>query len=79
MRWSPRRDATCPQPLRANYVLVALAAIFPVLLAILAHPALYNGLRHFVFVVPPFAVLGGLAGGWLFERARAFGRPAPAR
>ncbi len=33
----------------------------------LAHPALYNGLRHFVFVVPPFAVLGGLAGAWLFD------------
>ena len=59
---------------RANYVLVALAAILPVLVAIIAHPALYNGLRHFVFVVPPFAVLGGLAGAWLFERARTIGK-----
>ena len=60
-----------PPPRRANFLFVVLAAFFPVGLAMLAHPALYNGLRHFVFVVPPFAVLGGLAGGWLFARARA--------
>jgi hypothetical protein len=61
---------------RANFMLVALAAILPVLVAMAAHPAFYNGLRHFVFVVPPFAVLGGLAGAWLFERARTFGKLA---
>ena len=61
---------------RANFLLVALAAMLPILVATIAHPAFYNGLRHFVFVVPPFAVLGGLAGAWLFERARAFGTPA---
>ena len=26
---------------------------------------MYNGIRHFVFVLPPLAVLGGLAGTWL--------------
>ena len=62
---------------RANLLLVTFAAFFPVALAIISHPALYNGLRHFVFVVPPFAVLGGLAGAWLFERAQAAGA-APA-
>ena len=36
-------------------------------------PALYNGLRHFVFVAPPFAVLGGLAAQWIVSRARAYG------
>jgi hypothetical protein len=39
----------------------------------IARPALYNGIRHFVFLAPPIAVLGGLAAGWLFERARARG------
>jgi hypothetical protein len=63
---------------RASFVLVALAAILPVLVAIVAHPAFYNGLRHFVFVVPPFAAIGGLAGAWLFERAHAFGKVAMA-
>ena len=63
---------------RASFVLVALAAILPVLVAIVAHPAFYNGLRHFVFVVPPFAAIGGLAGAWLFERAQAFSKLAAA-
>jgi len=31
-------------------------------------PAMYNGIRHFVFVVPPLAVLGGLAADWLARR-----------
>ena len=62
----------------AGYVLVTFAAILPVLLAMVAHPAFYNGLRHFVFVVPPFAVLGGIAGAWLFEKSRPFGKSATA-
>ena len=44
-----------------------------------ARPALYNGLRHFVFVVPPFAVLGGLAAGWIVERARRYGTSGAGR
>jgi len=61
---------------RAGLLTVALAAIFPVALAMVARPALYNGLRHFVFVVPPFAALGGLAVGLLAERAMAHGKAA---
>jgi hypothetical protein len=59
---------------RAALLIVALAALVPVALAMVAHPALYNGLRHFVFVVPPFAVLGGIASAWLTERARPLGK-----
>jgi hypothetical protein len=54
---------------RACLFVVALAAVLPVAVAIVMRPALYNGLRHFVFVVPPFAVLGGLSAAWLIERA----------
>jgi len=61
---------------RASYLLVVLAALLPIAVAMVVHPALYNGLRHFVFVVPPFAVLGGLAGAWIFEKARATGQAA---
>jgi hypothetical protein len=55
---------------RAALILLALAAIFPIALAMLARPALYNGLRHFIFVAPPFAALGGLAAAWIGGRAR---------
>jgi hypothetical protein len=62
-----------PLTRRANLLLVTAFAFLPVIVAMVTHPALYNGLRHFVFVVPPFAVLGGLAGAWLLYRAKAFG------
>jgi hypothetical protein len=61
---------------RAALLAVALAAVLPVAIAMAMHPALYNGLRHFVFVVPPFAVLGGLAAAWTIERAHTHGRLA---
>jgi hypothetical protein len=61
---------------RATLIVVALAATFPVTLAMAARPALYNGLRHFIFVVPPFAALGGFAVAWLAESARRHGKAA---
>lgn len=63
---------------RASLLLVVASAFLPVIIAMLTHPALYNGLRHFVFVVPPFAVLGGLAGAWVLCRAKTFGTWAAA-
>ena len=61
---------------RASLIAVALVTIFPVALAMLARPALYNGLRHFIFVVPPFAALGGLTMAWLADSARRHGKAA---
>src|SRR5215470_12733536 len=55
---------------RAVLALIALAALLPLVVTVLLRPAMYNGIRHFVFVLPPLAVLGGLAGAWLFERVR---------
>jgi 4-amino-4-deoxy-L-arabinose transferase-like glycosyltransferase len=57
---------------RAVLLLVALAALLPIAITLIAQPALYNGIRHFVFVLPPLAVLGGIAGAWLFDRLRRF-------
>jgi len=61
---------------RAVLILVALSAILPIALAMVTRPALYNGLRHFDFVVPPFAVLGGLAAAWIIAWARPYGKAA---
>ncbi len=47
--------------------LVIAAAAVPILIPVLTRPAMYNGIRHFVFATPPIAVLGGLAAAWLFE------------
>jgi hypothetical protein len=47
---------------RAGLLAVVLAATLPVLLTLVTQPYIYNGIRHLLFIVPPFAVLGGLAG-----------------
>ena len=55
---------------RAVFLLLAVAALLPVAATIALRPAMYNGIRHFVFVLPPLAVLGALAAIWLFNAAR---------
>lgn len=46
---------------RAAFLFLALSALFPIAFTVVMRPAMYNGLRHFVFILPPFAVLGGVA------------------
>jgi hypothetical protein len=60
-----RRDVTPHR--RAIHLLIVLAAFLPLAVTVALRPAMYNGIRHFVFVVPPLAVLGGLAAAWLTE------------
>jgi len=62
---------------RAILLLVTLAALLPLAFAVALQPAMYNGIRHFVFVLPPLAVLGGLAGSFLVNAAARQFRPAP--
>ncbi len=62
---------------RAILLLVALAALLPLAVTIALRPAMYNGIRHFVFVLPPLAVLGGLAAVSLIEMAARRLRFAP--
>jgi hypothetical protein len=55
---------------RAALVLVVFAALLPIAIAIVTRPAMYNGIRHFLFVIPPLAVLGGLAGSFILAKIR---------
>ncbi|TAK50332.1 MAG: hypothetical protein EPO23_00310 [Xanthobacteraceae bacterium] len=63
-------------PARRRAVLMTLvaAALLPLIIAMVKRPALYNGVRHFVFVIPPMAVLAGLAFGWLVRWTARLGR-----
>src|SRR2546429_171463 len=45
---------------RAVLLLLALAALLPLAVTVALRPAMYNGIRHFLFVLPPLAVLGGV-------------------
>lgn len=61
-------------PRRALALLpLVLAILVPMAFAVLDDPPLYNGIRHFLFVLPPVTVLAalGLAGGWRALRRRS--------
>ena len=55
---------------------LTLAATLPLVIAMVKRPALYNGIRHFIFVIPPMAVLAGTAFArtmsWLKENRRSW-------
>jgi hypothetical protein len=55
-------------------LMLTVAATLPILIAIVKRPALYNGIRHFVFVIPPMALLGGIAFAWLMDWLKADSR-----
>ncbi|MCK1368834.1 glycosyltransferase family 39 protein [Bradyrhizobium sp. 62] len=65
----PRSEV--PARRKTIMLMLTLAATLPLAIAMVKRPALYNGIRHFVFVIPPMAVLGGVAFGWAMERLRA--------
>ena len=47
-----------PARQKSILLMLTLAATLPILIAIVKRPALYNGIRHFVFVIPPMAQIG---------------------
>jgi hypothetical protein len=61
---------------RAALLAVLLAASLPILMTVITLPYIFNGIRHLLFVVPPIAVLGGLAAGWIARRLARYGRVA---
>jgi hypothetical protein len=48
--------------MRGEVGFVAFVILFPILLQIALHSPIFSGMRHFLFVVPPLAVLAGI--GW---------------
>jgi Dolichyl-phosphate-mannose-protein mannosyltransferase len=65
---SPRR--------KTILLMLTLAATLPLLIAMVKRPALYNGIRHFIFVIPPMTVLAGAAFAWLMDWLRVNHRGA---
>jgi hypothetical protein len=39
---------------------VAITALLPLIFVLYDRPALYNGVRHFTFIIPPLAVIAGI-------------------
>jgi hypothetical protein len=63
---------------RAALLATVLAVVLPVLVTVVTRPAMYNGIRHFIFVLPPFAALAGLAAAHIAEHLRGHGKLAAA-
>jgi hypothetical protein len=61
---------------RAALLATVLAVLLPVLITVAMRPAMYNGIRHFIFVLPPLAALGGLAAAQIADRLVRHGRIA---
>lgn len=76
MLWAGFAAWRRPRAIDAAGLALVLAAFFPVAYALISDPPLYNGMRHFLFVTPPLAVLAalGLAQGWKWAGEGA--RPA---
>ncbi len=56
--------------------MLALAATLPLMVAMVKRPALYNGIRHFLFVIPPMAVMAGFGFAWIIDRVKRQGMMA---
>src|ERR1700761_2887154 len=56
--------AGVPGRRRTILLMLMLAATRPPAIAMVKRPALYNGIRHFIFVIPPMTVLAGTAFAW---------------
>ncbi|WP_454618057.1 glycosyltransferase family 39 protein [Bradyrhizobium cenepequi] len=69
-----RADVTARR--KTILLMLTLAATLPLVIAMVKRPALYNGIRHFIFVIPPMTVLAGFAFArtmdWLGEKRRSW-------
>ncbi len=59
-------------------LMLTFAATLPLVIAMVKRPALYNGIRHFIFVIPPMAVLGGIGFARIMDWLRVNHRGAQA-
>jgi hypothetical protein len=55
-----RSDSLPRREVHLRLGIVAAGALLPIAIAVLTRPALYNGVRHFTFVLPPLAALAAL-------------------
>ncbi|MFO1119298.1 MAG: glycosyltransferase family 39 protein [Rhodospirillales bacterium] len=54
---------------------VGTAALFPLVYFVLARPTAYNGMRHFLFILPPLAVVAAVGADAVWRSSDAARRP----
>ena len=68
----PKRPQSAPVLSTRELALIGFTAAFPVLCNVIGHGPAFTGLRHFLFVVPPLAVLAGVGCDGLLARLEAW-------
>jgi hypothetical protein len=58
MAW--RRDRTHDRARLLSYLIVCFAAVFPIAYAVAIKAVLFDGMRHFLFVVPPIVTIAAI-------------------
>ena len=58
--WRRRILTLFAEPRAQQYLFVVAAGTAPIVGYVLFDPTIYNGLRHFLFVVPPLVILGAI-------------------
>jgi hypothetical protein len=74
MFW-PGRTARGAGDRRIETALLVFIAVFPVICEVVDRGPAFTGLRHFLFVVPAFAVLAGIGFDWMLDEFAARSRP----
>jgi hypothetical protein len=71
---SPRRFGLTNTAWRKETALIACAALLPLFCQVIVRGPADTGLRHFLFIVPPIAVLAGLGVDGLLHRIKGYHR-----
>jgi hypothetical protein len=79
--WQRRRRSYFDRVHLLQIALLTLAVVFPLAFFVIERPTIYNGIRHFEFLLPPLAVIAALGLDRLWtklcqgseQRAKAFG------
>ena len=61
---------------RLEIAFVAFTVVFPVACQVIGRGPIFSGMRHFIFIVPPLAVLAGIGCHLLLEKLKRWGRSA---
>jgi hypothetical protein len=70
------RGGEAPTLLALGSALLLIAVVTPILTAVLGGSTVYDGIRHFIFIIPPLACLAGLSLSWMLEQLSAWNAKA---
>lgn len=69
--WLRRGEALFADRRTLQYLILIQAAVVPVIAFVVLRPTVYNGMRHFLFVVPPLVILAAIGWEKLIQAAMA--------